>query len=48
MKEYLQAIVTVLSLVRPAICAAVFAQIEEIRSRSEQVAGTTEAVLATT
>ena len=30
MKEQLQAIVTVLSLVNPAICGAMFAQIEQI------------------
>ena len=33
MKEQLQAIVTVLSLVNPAISGAMFAQIEENRSR---------------
>ena len=48
MKEQLQAIVTVLSLVNPAICGAMFAQIEENRSRSQQVADATKAVLATT
>ena len=48
MKEQLQAIVTVLSLVNPAICGAMFAQIDENRSRSQQVADATKAVLATT
>ena len=48
MKEQLQAIVTVLSLVNPAICGAMFAQIEQNRSRSQQVADATKAVLATT
>ena len=48
MKEQLQAIVTVLSLVNPAICGAMFAQIEENRSRGQQVADATKAVLATT
>jgi multiple antibiotic resistance protein len=48
MKEQLQAIVTVLSLVNPAICGAMFAQIEQNRSRSQQVANATKAVLATT
>lgn len=28
MKDYLQAIITVLSLVNPAVCAPVFSQIE--------------------
>jgi multiple antibiotic resistance protein len=48
MKEQLQAIVTVLSLVNPASCGAMFAQIEQNRSRSQQVANATKAVLATT
>jgi multiple antibiotic resistance protein len=48
MKEQLQAIVTVLSLVNPAICGAMFAQIEENRSCGKQVADATKAVLATT
>ena len=48
MKEQLQAIVTVLSLVNPAICGAMFAQIEENRSRGQQLADATKAVLATT
>ena len=48
MREQLQAIVTVLSLVNPAICGAMFAQIEEDRSRGQQVADATKAVLATT
>ena len=48
MKEHLQAIVTVLSLVNPAICGAMFAQIEENRSRGQQLADATKAMLATT
>ncbi len=48
MKEQIQAIVTVLSLVNPAICAAMFAQIEVNRSRGRRVADATKAVLATT
>ena len=48
MNEQLQAIVTVLSLVNPAICGAMFAQIEENRSRSQRVTDATKAVLATT
>ena len=47
MKEQVQAIVTVLSLVNPAICGAMFAQIEVNRSRSQQVVDATKAVLAT-
>ena len=48
MKEQLQAIVTVLSLVNPAICGAMFAQIEKNRPRGEQLADATKAALATT
>ena len=47
MKEQIQAIVTVLSLVNPAICGAMFAQIEVNRSRSQQVVDATKAVLTT-
>ena len=47
MKEQIQAIVTVLSLVNPAICGAMFAQIEANRSRGQQMADATKAVLAT-
>src|SRR4029078_8121021 len=47
MKEQLQAIVTVLSLVNPAICGAMFAQIEANRTRGQQVADATKAGLAT-
>jgi multiple antibiotic resistance protein len=46
MQEYLQAVITVLSLVNPAICAALFAQIETGRSHSEQAADATKAGLA--
>ena len=47
MKEQIQAIVTVLSLVNPAICGAMFAQIEANRSRGQQIADATKAVVAT-
>ena len=47
MKEHIQAIVTVLSLVNPAICGAMFAQIEANRSHGQQVVDATKAVLAT-
>jgi small neutral amino acid transporter SnatA (MarC family) len=46
-KEQLQAIVTVLSLVNPAICGAMFARIEGKRSRREQLVDATKAALAT-
>jgi multiple antibiotic resistance protein len=46
-KEQLQAIVTVLSLVNPAICGAMFARIEGKRSRREQFVDATKAALAT-
>jgi multiple antibiotic resistance protein len=48
MKEQLQAIVTLLSLVNPAICGTMFAQIEENRSRGQRLADATMSVLATT
>ena len=48
MEDQLQAIITVLSLVNPAICGAMFAQIEENRSRGQRVTDATKAVLATT
>jgi MarC family membrane protein len=47
MKEQLQAIVTVLSLVNPAVCGAIFARIEANRSRDEQSADATKAALTT-
>jgi multiple antibiotic resistance protein len=46
MKEYLQAIVTVLSLVNPVVCGAMFARIEANRSRAEQLADARKAALA--
>jgi len=46
MKQQIQAIVTVLSLVNPAICGAMFAQIEANRTRGQQVTDATKAVLA--
>lgn len=47
MKEQLQAIVTVLSLVNPAICGAMFARIEANRSREEQLADASKVAFAT-
>jgi hypothetical protein len=35
MKEHLQALVTVLSLVNPVVCGAMFARIEANRSRAD-------------
>ena len=46
MKEQIQAIVTVLSLVNPAICGMVFAQAVAGRSRGEQLIDATKAILA--
>jgi multiple antibiotic resistance protein len=46
MQDHLQAIVTVLSLVNPAICAAMFTQIESGRPRRAQIADATTAGLA--
>ena len=48
MKDQLQAIVTVLSLVNPAVCGAMFARIEANRSREERLADAAKAALATT
>ena len=46
MKEQLQAIVTVLSLVNPAVCGAMFARIEANRSREKRLADAAKAALA--
>ena len=46
MNEHLQAIVTVLSLVNPVVCGAMFARIEASRSRAEQLADATKAALS--
>ncbi len=46
MKDQLQAIVTVLSLVNPTICAMMFVQAEAGRSRGKQVLDATKATLA--
>ena len=46
MKEHLQAIVTVLSLVNPLVCGAMFARIEGSRSRAELLADATKAALS--
>ena len=48
MKEQLQAIVTVLSLVNPAVCGAMFARIEANRSPEERLADAAKAALAMT
>lgn len=45
MKESLQAIATILSLVNPAICLAMFMQIEKGRSNPERIADATKAIL---
>ena len=45
MKEQLQAIVTVLSLVNPVICGMMFAQVEAERSGSERLTDATKAML---
>jgi multiple antibiotic resistance protein len=47
MKEQLQAIVTVLSLVNPAVCGAMFARLETNRTRDEQSADASKVALAT-
>ena len=48
MKDQLQAIVTVLSLVNPAVCGAMFARIEANRSREKRLTDASKAALATT
>jgi multiple antibiotic resistance protein len=46
MQEHLQAIVTVLSLVNPLMCGAIFARVEGTRSPTAQLADATKAALA--
>jgi len=46
MQKHLQAIVTVLSLVNPLMCGAIFARIEGEQSRNTQIADAARAVLA--
>jgi multiple antibiotic resistance protein len=46
MKQHLQAIVTVLSLVNPVICGAMFAQIETGQDRATRLADATSAALS--
>jgi small neutral amino acid transporter SnatA (MarC family) len=46
MEQHLQAIVTVLSLVNPLICGAMFAQIEAGQARATQLADASKAALA--
>ena len=46
MEQHLQAIVTVLSLVNPLICGAMFAQIEAGQTRASRLADATKAALA--
>ena len=45
MREHLQAIVTVLSLVNPVVCGAMFARIEVDRARDKQMADATSVSL---
>ena len=46
MEQYLQAIVTVLSLVNPLICGAMFAQMEAGQSQTARLADATKVALA--
>jgi multiple antibiotic resistance protein len=46
MREHLQAIVTVLSLINPVVCGAMFARVEAGRPRGQQVTDATSAVSA--
>src|SRR5271170_5825905 len=46
MREHLQAIVTVLSLVNPLMCGAIFVRIEGTRSTSAQLTDATRAAVA--
>jgi multiple antibiotic resistance protein len=46
MREHLQAIVTVLSLINPVVCGAMFARAEAGRPRGQQVTDATRAALA--
>jgi multiple antibiotic resistance protein len=46
MKDHLQAIVTVLTLINPAMCAAIFSRIEVGRPRGAQLADAGKAALA--
>ncbi|QDS97564.1 MarC family protein [Adhaeretor mobilis] len=46
MQQHLQAVITVLSLVNPAVCAAMFATIESGQPRSAQLRDATKASLA--
>jgi multiple antibiotic resistance protein len=46
MREHLQAIVTVLSLVNPVVCGAMFARIEANGVRGKQIADATNVSLA--
>jgi multiple antibiotic resistance protein len=46
MQQHLQAIVTVLSLVNPLICGAMFAQIEAGQTSATRLADATKAALA--
>jgi multiple antibiotic resistance protein len=46
MKEHLQAVITVLSLVNPVVCGAMFGRIEANRSRAKQIVDATKVSLA--
>jgi multiple antibiotic resistance protein len=46
MNDYVQAIVTVLSLVNPAICAAIFVKSQSQLARNDQIKAAVHAMLA--
>lgn len=46
MTQYVQAILTVLSLVNPLICAAIFTKVTQGQTHSEKIASATKAALA--
>jgi multiple antibiotic resistance protein len=46
MTEYLQAIATILSLINPAICAAIFSKVEASQPAKSQIADATKAMVA--
>jgi multiple antibiotic resistance protein len=46
MQQHLQAVITVLSLVNPAVCAELFAKIERGQSRQEHLKDATQAAVA--
>jgi MarC family integral membrane protein len=46
MKEHLQALITVLSLVNPVVCGSMFARIEAHRARGDKVTDATKTALS--